>query len=272
MITSTRSHRAGSPTASAPGDATLPGLVILPEGAAGSQTSVLPREQAAPGTLTPAPTILVDIDTQADFCDADGALAVPGADAPSVRAEMASLVASARRGGALHLATADDHQLSDPEISDSPDFRTTFPPHCLRATPGAMKVDETRQHDPFVLGDGDYSDGAVAALLARHREVLVLKQTTDAFSAPGLGRILTAAAPTRAIVFGVATDICVSAAVAGLVARGIEVWVVADACAGLDAANTEACLLRWRSEGVRLATLDEAERALQHPGARTDLL
>jgi len=44
----------------------------------------------------------------------------------------------------VHVASADDHELTDPEISDEPDFEYTYPPHCLRGTPGAERVPETK--------------------------------------------------------------------------------------------------------------------------------
>ena len=71
----------------------------------------------------------------------DGKLPVPGA-AEALPA-MARLVQAARAAGVAHIASADDHELTDAEISDRPDYSTTYPPHCLRGTRGAEKVAET---------------------------------------------------------------------------------------------------------------------------------
>src|SRR5919204_1118398 len=94
--------------------------------------------------------IVWDVDTQVDFMLPDGKLYVPGAEetAPA----MARLVAAAREARIVHVASADDHELTDPEISDSPDFANTYPPHCLRGTRGAEKIIETKQRDPLPLG------------------------------------------------------------------------------------------------------------------------
>ena len=62
---------------------------------------------------------------------------------------MGRLVAAAREAGLVHVASADDHELTDPEISDEPDFRNTYPPHCLRGTRGAARIPETEQADPL---------------------------------------------------------------------------------------------------------------------------
>src|SRR4051794_2831774 len=93
--------------------------------------------------------ILWDVDTQVDFMAPDGKLAVPGAD--EVVPALKLLVDAARAGGVIHVAPADDHELTDPEISDEPDSRSTYPPHCLRGTRGAEKIAETKQHDPLPL-------------------------------------------------------------------------------------------------------------------------
>ena len=93
--------------------------------------------------------VLWDVDTQVDFVRSDGKLAVPGAE--DVVPQMARLVAWAREAGVVHVASADDHELTDPEISDDPDYVDTYPPHCLRGTPGAARIPETAQADPLPL-------------------------------------------------------------------------------------------------------------------------
>ena len=93
--------------------------------------------------------ILWDVDTQVDFVRADGKLAVPGAE--EALPAMARLVEWARAEGIPHVASADDHELTDAEISESPDYSTSYPPHCLRGTRGAAKVPETVQADPVPL-------------------------------------------------------------------------------------------------------------------------
>lgn len=206
----------------------------------------------------PVSTVLLDIDTQSDFCDREGRLFVPGADDGVVRGAMRALVRAAQTSGVPHIATADDHQLSDPEISDDPDFARTFPAHCLRATAGAAKIPETAQMAPLVLADGAYDDQRLAALVAANREILLLKQSFDCFSNPHTSRVLDHLGVERAVVFGVATDICVDAAVAGLLARGVDVVVAEQACAGLDAGRVAACRRHWTDAGAQIVPLARA--------------
>jgi nicotinamidase/pyrazinamidase len=93
----------------------------------------------------------------------DGKLHVPGAE--DVAEAMARLVAAAREAGVVHVASADDHELTDPEISGDPDFLSTFPPHCLRGTRGAQRIPETEQADPLPLSLVPYPPGLVPELL-----------------------------------------------------------------------------------------------------------
>ena len=61
---------------------------------------------------------------------------------------------------------ADDHELTDLEITDDPDYATMYPPHCLRGTPGAAKIPETVQRDPFPVSLTPYPPGLVPELCA----------------------------------------------------------------------------------------------------------
>ena len=199
--------------------------------------------------------ILWDVDTQVDFVMRDGKLAVPGAEEtiPAMR----RLVEAAREAGVVHVASADDHELTDDEISDEPDFETTYPPHCLRGTPGARKIRETEQVDPVPL-----TLEAAPERYLRGREFLLLKKSFDVFTNPNADRLLARLDPDEVVVFGVATDVCDDAAIRAFLERGRNVRFVEDAARGLDDARVAACTTAWRKAGVRFATTDEVIRDL----------
>ena len=186
---------------------------------------------------------------------AGGKLPVPHAE--EVVPAMARLVRWAEENGVVHLATADDHELTDPEIVDDPDYATTFPPHCLRGTAGAAKIAATAQTDPLPLSLTPYPPGLVPELVAGRRELLVLKKTYSAFSNPNVEPALAALAADEVILFGVATDVCNHAAIVGLLDRGYRVAFVEDAARGLSEERVAAALAEWRSRGVRFTTTDE---------------
>ena len=194
--------------------------------------------------------VLWDVDTQFDFVSPAGKLYVPGAE--EALPAMARLVEGARRAGIPHVASADDHELSDAEISADPDFVSLWPPHCLRGTPGAMRLPETQQLDPVVLGEAAVDPSWLHGL-----EFLLLKKAYDPFTNPNADRLLALLDPQEIVLFGVATDVCNDAAIRGLLARNRAVTFVEDASRGIDEARTAACVADWRAGGVRFATTDE---------------
>jgi nicotinamidase/pyrazinamidase len=199
--------------------------------------------------------ILWDVDTQVDFMLPHGKLYVPGAEqtAPA----MQQLVGAARSAGIVHVASADDHELTDEEISDQPDFQTTYPPHCLRGTRGARKIAETEQEDPVPI--------TLQLLPERYyagREFLLLKKNFDVFTNPNTELLLEWLDPDEIVVFGVATDVCDDAAIRGFLDRGRRVRFVEDAARGLDEGRVASCTRAWRERGVEFTSVSEVLDAL----------
>lgn len=197
--------------------------------------------------------IFVDVDTQFDFMDPSGALYVPGAETLTERLRELVAYAAARR--IPHLATMDTHTPDDPEFA-----QYGFPAHCVRGTAGWAKIDATRQGAPWpVTADGPE--------LEARRELLFHKATFDVFSNPCFAHALTRLAPTEAVVFGVATDYCVKAAVLGLLAAGVPVILVKDAIAAVTAETGEAALAEMTAAGARLMSTAAAIAHLEKEAA-----
>ncbi len=194
-------------------------------------------------------TILWDVDTQFDFMLPGGKLYVRGAE--EIVLAMRRLVDAARAAGIVHVASADDHELTDAEISAEPDFVTTYPPHCLRGTRGARKIPETDQEDPVPLALEPVPDRYLEG-----REFLLLKKNFDVFTNPHADRLLERLDPDEIVVFGVATDVCDDAAIRGFLARGLKVRFVEDAARGLDDDRVAICTASWREQGVEFTTAE----------------
>jgi nicotinamidase/pyrazinamidase len=204
--------------------------------------------------------IFWDVDTQVDFMEPGGKLYVPGAT--ELLPALERLVDAARAAGVVHVASADDHELTDPEISDSPDLENTYPPHCLRGTRGAEKVLETKQRDPLPLSLVPFPAGLIGPLIEGRREILLLKKNFDVFTNPNADAVLDALDPEEIVVFGVATDVCDDAAIRGFLARGRKVRFVEDAARGLDEKRVAACTALWREQGVEFSTAEEVSASL----------
>jgi nicotinamidase/pyrazinamidase len=207
-----------------------------------------------------AGTILWDVDTQVDFIEPGGKLYFAGAE--GARPTMARLVDAVRDTGIVHVASCDQHELSDPEISQEPDFDGTWPPHCLLGTPGAEKILETKQLDPLPLPLVPIPAQTLCRLLAGRREFVIPKKQYDPFTNPNTETLLDSLDSDEILLFGVATDICDDAAVRALLRRGRRVTFVEDAARGVDESRVAACTAAWREAGVRFATAEEAIASL----------
>src|SRR5215210_3683406 len=164
------------------------------------------------------PFVFVDVDTQRDFLEPGGALFVAGSAA--ILPNLARLTACARDRGVPVLATACAHTLDEPDPEP-------FPPHCLVGTRGQERVEATAWPGSRVIGPDQPFD--VAGGLPPH--LTLQKRRYDLFSHPDAPRIVALYGRDRPtmVVYGVATDYCVRAAVLGLLARGHRVSVVVDA-------------------------------------------
>ena len=209
------------------------------------------------------PLLFWDVDTQVDFLSPDGKLYVQNAERRLPNLER--LTAAAQRHDVPVLASADDHEPGDAEISDDPDWENTFPPHCMRGTPGADRVAETAMPDAAHVGHDALGEAELAQALApRPARLLVHKKRFDVFSNPNADRLLEALDPQRIVVYGVALDVCNRYAVEGLLARnrtGIE--VVVDATEAIQPERGEGLLEEWRQRGVALVTTDEVLASLE---------
>ena len=184
-----------------------------------------------------------DVDTQFDFMtppEEGGKLYVrdladpadPGATqiVPKLRA----LSEHARRNGILRVATGDWHSLDHREIEvENPDFRTTYPPHCMAGEQGSEKIPETALRDPIVIplrADADTARKAVRQARSEGRDIFLQKEEFSCFTGnPATEHLLRELDAAAIVVYGVALDVCVLYAVEGMLDRGQRVLVVADA-------------------------------------------
>src|ERR1043165_261117 len=150
-------------------------------------------------------TIFWDVDTQYDFIYPDGKLHVPGAEL--VVPTLGALTSYARVRGIRIVASADDHVPGHRELSATPDFRTTFPEHCMRGTPGQKKVGETALRDPLVI-EPEPDPGVAARVRAHAGDILFHKHWFDVFTNANVPGVLDHLRPRRIILYGVATDVC----------------------------------------------------------------
>ena len=204
--------------------------------------------------------IFWDVDTQHDFMDSDGKLYVPGAE--EIKPNLARLTTYAHERGIRIIASADDHVPTHRELSPTPDFRETFPEHCMRGTPGAEKIPQTALSAPLIVEPEPTSREELRRLLRTHdRDVLLRKHWFDVFTNANTEVVLEALAPTDVVVYGVALDVCNRYAIEGLLARGVpRIHAVVDATRAIHPEDAEPLLADWKRRGVHLVSTDALVR------------
>jgi nicotinamidase/pyrazinamidase len=199
-----------------------------------------------------------DVDTQYDFMHADGKLFVTGSEA--IIPVLHRLTQYAHRNGIRIIASADDHVPGHRELSPAPDWKQTFPEHCMRGTPGQRKISETHLKNPMVIEPAPRDPAALAAEVRAHDgDILFHKHWFDVFTNSNLLPVLDALAPAGIVLYGVALDVCDKYAIEGLLAHrpGIPITLVTDAVRAIDAESAPALLADWERRGVRLSTSAE---------------
>lgn len=187
----------------------------------------------------------IDIDTQLDFVCPAGALYAPGAE--RVVPAVARLNRFAAGQGIPVISTTDAHAENDPE------FRR-WPPHCVAGTWGQRKAETTLLDGRVVIPNRDCD-----LKLEGARQIVVEKQTVDAFQTPNFARVVQALGAERFVLYGVVTEVCVFHAARGLMKMG-EVTLVTDAVAALNDAGSRSAIEEMRTGGVKLASAEQVCR------------
>src|SRR4051812_1582812 len=189
------------------------------------------------------PLVFVDVDTQRDFLEPGGALYIPGSE--RIEPNLGRLTTCARSRGIPILATACAHTPDDDEFA-------VLPPHCVVGTPGQRRVAVTAwPGGVLVAPDARGPDGVPPHLTLEKRRY-------DLFTHPDADRLvaLYGRGDPTFVVYGVATDYCVRAAVLGLLDRRRRVVVVADAIRAVDPRSEPDVLSEFTRRGA-LLTLTE---------------
>jgi len=182
--------------------------------------------------------LLIGVDLQNDFMNDSGALSVSGAEEIKPIVEFINSL-QFEKENIVRIFTADLHNLNDPELSDSPDFKTTFPPHCLVGTPGSKLIDEIGTSTKGII----FNKNKFSIFEGNPNFIKYLRELRDI---------------SNIFVYGVAGDVCVSALIDGLIARKLELgweklFIIYDAIASINSAKFENYLKKiLQKDGIHL--------------------
>ncbi|CAL9429522.1 isochorismatase family protein [Streptomyces atacamensis] len=185
---------------------------------------------------------LIVVDVQNDFCEG-GSLAVAGG--ADVAAAITDLVGQSTPGYRHVVATRDHHVSPGDHFSDHPDFRHSWPAHCVAGTEG---VGFHPNFAPAVASgsiDAVFDKGAYAAAYSGF-------EGKDENGTP-LADWLRSRDVTEVDVVGIATDHCVRATALDAAREGFRTRVLLGMTAGVAARTTELALEEMRGAGVELS-------------------
>lgn len=196
-------------------------------------------------------TAFVDVDTQRDFINPDGALYVDGAAA--IVPNLARLVEFSRENGIWLLSSIDVHSPDDSEFE-------MFPPHCVAGTKGQAKIAETMSIPYLTVKN---QPDALPKNPSPGTQMLFEKETFDIFDNGNFPRLIREAGITDFYVFGVATDYCVRAAAIGLKNLGANVTLVTDAIRGVGDQSSNDAIDEMAARGISFGSTKEVMAALR---------
>ncbi|MEW1657173.1 MULTISPECIES: isochorismatase family protein [unclassified Streptomyces] len=185
---------------------------------------------------------LIVVDVQNDFCEG-GSLAVAGG--ADVAAGITDLIGAAAGGGYRHVVATRDHHI-DPgdHFSDHPDYRASWPAHCVAGTEGSGF------HPNFAPA---LASGAVDAVFSKgaHSAAYSGFEGSDENGVP-LAAWLRERGVGEVDVVGLALDHCVRATALDALAEGLRTRVLLDLTAGVAAETSERALEELRAAGAEL--------------------
>lgn len=201
-----------------------------------------------------------NVDTQLDFMRSNGKLYVQ--DAENIEPTLEKLTAFAKEHNIRVVNSCDYHNENSAEISTTPDFVTTFPPHCMQHTEGQKFINTTMPEKPIIFDwDRAYDIDETTLAFEKGRNIVIRKDVFDVFAGnPNTGKIVEVLAPKKIFVYGVATNVCVDFAVIGLSKRGYEVYVIEDAIKELP--NIPLPFEQWKAEGIKFIKSSELKSYL----------
>lgn len=189
---------------------------------------------------------LIVVDVQNDFCEGGALPVLGGAQVAFAIAEVLKQWQDAdpqlEARDYEHVVATRDHHIDPGEhFSDTPDYVTSWPPHCVADTDGAA-FHPNLDPQPFdaIFSKGEYSSGYSG-----------FEGTSQ--DGVGLADWLRQHDVTTVDVVGIATDHCVRATALDSARHGLATRVRLDLTAGVSPETTSRALADMRTAGVELS-------------------
>lgn len=191
--------------------------------------------------------VVVDLNTQRDFCESGGAHPVSNLDTllPALR----RVVAWAKRNHAPVISSLDSHRQW--EVTGD-----GYPAHCIDGSLGQRKLDFT-VFPCRIRVEADNTLAVPNDLFRYYQQVIFPKRTDDLLANPKADRLLTQLCAHEFVLFGTGVENAVKALALGLIARGKAVTIISDACGYWSGALAELALRQLVAKGASVISVEE---------------
>jgi len=183
--------------------------------------------------------LIIDIDTHRDLLLAGNDSCVR--TQRKLLAHIRRLMAWARHTNIPIISTVEVHS----------DKRWPTIGHCIDGSERQTKIAYTLRNNRISI-PADGMNFLPAGLLQAHKQVILHKRCIDPFDEPRLDRLLSEVQADEFILIGASTEGAVKATALGLLQRGKNVQVVADAIGSHNKREAELALHKMQVKGVRL--------------------
>lgn len=207
--------------------------------------------------------VVVDVNTQRDYCAPDGVSRV--ANLQMMTPALRHMIAWVRRNYTPLISSIESHRTSELTYDG-------HPPCCIEGTPGQKKLDFTLlRHRTLIQADSTLC--CPLDLFNRFQQVVLRKFSEDFLANPKADRLLTQLPAREYILFGVSLEGSIKALALGLLAREKPVTVVVDACGYWIRGTADLAVRQIEAKGARLITVEELlkrrlQRRWRYPGKR----
>lgn len=191
--------------------------------------------------------VVVDIDTQRDFCETGGAY--PVVNAHELRPALRHVVAWTKRNLAPVISSIESHRPCEASSNGSPRV-------CVDGSQGQRKIDFTVFRGCARV-EVDNTLACPIDILKTHQQVIFRKRTNDLLSNPKADRLFTQVPTREFILFGVGLETSIKALALSLLAREKNVTIVVDACGYWSRATADLALRLLEAKGCGMLSVSE---------------
>ena len=208
---------------------------------------------------------LIAVDVQNDFCPG-GSMAVDEGDlvVPALNRVMDAMrkpIYNTYDGRDYHtkqnlvIASRDWHPELTNHFSETPNFTTTWPPHCIAGTEGAKFHPglELKKHHDMVR--------VVSKAMLKDQDAYSAFEGVTEIDVPIDELLLPNKRRVALLVGGLATDYCVKATVLDARKLGIDTYVIKEAIRGVATETTQKAIEEMMNAGAEFITVEDVEAA-----------